>query len=59
MLLIILVNFQFLGDFVKTGVLAQGHSYGLKPAIAGFAGCCRGRIFLPKKKAKGYRSTLF
>ncbi|UDM16000.1 hypothetical protein [Vogesella sp. XCS3] len=59
MLLIILVNFQFLGEFIKTGSVAKGHSYGLKPAIAGFAGCCLGKIFLPKKKAKGCRSTLF
>ncbi len=38
MVLILLDNFQFLREFIKTGCVLQGDSYGLKLAIAGFAG---------------------
>lgn len=45
MLLIILVNFQFLGEFIKVECVERGDSYGLKPAIAGFPGCLAGKFF--------------
>jgi len=59
MVLILLENFQFLPGFVHAGAAGSGHPYGLNAAIAGVAGCCGNKNFLPKKTAKRHRGVCF